>query len=81
MGHEVPPELRDLEARALCVADGLRASVETAWEATDTPAVDCLFAIERCGVPYKNIRGRDISAHTEPIDSLHNFWRTFTVFL
>lgn len=32
--------------------------------------VDTLFAIERLSAPYRNIRGRDIGADTEPIDAL-----------
>ena len=33
-------------------------------------AIDCLFALERLSAPYCNIRGHDLSMHTEPIDCL-----------
>ena len=54
----------------------LGAAVAAAW-GSDAEAgaeaageIDCLFALERLGAPYRNIRGADIAAHTEPIDAL-----------
>ena len=45
-------------------------AVAAAWAPETPPRVDCLFAVERLGFPYRNIRGVDISEHTEPIDAL-----------
>ena len=61
----------ELRKRALAVALGLKGAVERAWsDAADICTIDCLFAIERLGAPYRNARGKDISEHTEPIDAL-----------
>lgn len=57
------------EERSLCTAVELGRALEEAWGATLRP-VDTLFALERLGAPYRNIRGRDIGEHTEPIDCL-----------
>ena len=58
--------------RALRTASQVGAAVRAAWADAAAPPgqIDGLFAIERLGAPYRNIRGRDISAHTEPIDVL-----------
>lgn len=68
------PGCSDLLARAAHTAYHLRAAVEAAWGtrpgADNEGRIDCLFAIERLGYPYKNVRGRDISVHTEPVDFL-----------
>ena len=62
--------LDSLRGRALVCAMELREAVRVAWGPAMTSPVDCLFALERLGCPYRNIRGVDISAHTEPIDAL-----------
>eukprot|EP00434_Breviolum_minutum_P022028 symbB.v1.2.019446.t2/scaffold1552.1/size220100/4 len=62
--------LSPLEERSLCTAMELRKALEKAWGSTLCP-VDTLFALERLGAPYRNIRGRDIGEHTEPIDCLY----------
>eukprot|EP00928_Gymnodinium_smaydae_P088180 TRINITY_DN72302_c0_g1_i1.p1 TRINITY_DN72302_c0_g1~~TRINITY_DN72302_c0_g1_i1.p1 ORF type:complete len:490 (+),score=99.43 TRINITY_DN72302_c0_g1_i1:38-1471(+) len=64
------PAASCLCTRALEVATQLSAALNVAWGPTSPGPVDCLFAIERLGAPYRNIRGRDIGIHTEPIDCL-----------
>ena len=56
------------EARAQCI--DLATSVARAWGDVQPGPIDCLFALERLGAPYRNIRGHDIGAHTEKIDCL-----------
>ena len=62
--------------QALSLASGRRRSppcfqaTKAAWGEASPGPIDCLFAIERLGAPYRNIRGVDISAHTEPVDCL-----------
>ena len=60
-----------VRCRAVRCAASLGAAVAAAWggEAVQPP-IDCLFALERLGAPYRNIRGDDIAQHTEPIDAL-----------
>ena len=48
--------------------EALKGALENAWEATDE--VDALVAVERLSEPYRNIRGSDLAAHTEPVDVL-----------
>eukprot|EP00929_Paragymnodinium_shiwhaense_P081106 TRINITY_DN42371_c0_g1_i3.p1 TRINITY_DN42371_c0_g1~~TRINITY_DN42371_c0_g1_i3.p1 ORF type:complete len:376 (+),score=66.55 TRINITY_DN42371_c0_g1_i3:82-1209(+) len=57
--------------RALRTVLNFKKALREAWggEGALLP-VDALFAIERLGAPYRNIRGKDISEHTEPIDCL-----------
>ena len=65
-----PARLDSLRCRSLACAIELSNAMSVAWD-TDMPGpVDCLFALERLGCPYRNIRGVDISEHTEPIDAL-----------
>ena len=65
-----PPALNSLRSRSLMCAIELREAMASAWGEGLAVPVDCLFALERLGCPYRNVRGVDISAHTEPIDSL-----------
>ena len=63
-----------LREQMLAQCADLNAAVGRAWPADQHPGpIDCLFALERLGAPYKNIRGLDISAHTEPIDCIWPF--------
>ena len=73
-----PPRLDSLRARALMSAMELREGMRVAWGEAAPGPVDCLFALERLGAPYRNIRGLDISAHTEPIDALWFVMTTLT---
>lgn len=57
-------------SRSVSTASQLGAALRDAWAGHESGQVDCLFAIERLGQPYKNIRGRDISESTDPVDSL-----------
>ena len=65
-----PSALDSLRCRALMCAMELSQAMEAACGKTMPSPVDCLFALERLGCPYRNVRGADISAHTEPIDAL-----------
>jgi hypothetical protein len=70
-GEATAPPPEALRARAVRCARGVGAAVRTAWgEEAAAAGIDCLFALERLGAPYRNIRGRDIGEHTEPIDAL-----------
>jgi len=64
-----PAEQTDF-ARARLLAERLGQAIQEAWHGASPGPVDCLFALERLGAPYRNIRGHDLSRHTEPIDSL-----------
>jgi hypothetical protein len=68
----MPPGPEAVRCRAVRCAASLGAAVAAAWgdEAAQLPPIDCLFALERLGAPYRNIRGADIAQHTEPIDAL-----------
>ena len=68
----MPPGPEAVRCRAVRCAASLGAAVAAAWgdEAAQLPPIDCLFALERLGAPYRNIRGADIAQHTEPIDTL-----------
>jgi len=57
-------------SRSVRSALELRKSVSAAWGPSVPGDIDLLFAIERLSAPYRNIRGVDISVHTEPIDAL-----------
>ena len=57
---DVPDGVDHLEA--------LKGALEKAWEAAGE--VDALVAVERLSEPYRNIRGNDLAAHTEPVDVL-----------
>ena len=68
----VPHQPEAVRCRAVRCAASLGAAVAAAWrdEPVPPPPIDCLFAVERLGAPYRNIRGVDIAKHTEPIDAL-----------
>lgn len=77
-----PAEVERILAAAPATADGplllraartavrLKTAVSEAWGGEAAEPIDCLFALERLGAPYRNIRGRDIGEHTEPVDWL-----------
>lgn len=67
---QIPQDYSELRYRMLRSVLELKNAVETAWGDEDPGPLDCLFACERLGAPYRNIRGHDISEHTEPIDCL-----------
>ena len=65
------PSPTSLHTRAVRSAFELGKALQAAWGPDGVPSrVDALFAIERLSAPYRNIRGRDIGADTEPIDAL-----------
>ena len=65
-----------LRSRCRCVdvpdgvdhLEALKGALDKAWEQADE--VDALVAVERLSEPYRNIRGNDLAAHTEPVDVL-----------
>lgn len=63
-------EPASLRSRSLRTAAQVKDAVHTAWSGEDPGPIDCLFALERLGAPYRNIRGRDLSEHTVPVDCL-----------
>mmetsp|Transcript_66314 Transcript_66314/g.183619 ORF Transcript_66314/g.183619 Transcript_66314/m.183619 type:complete len:368 (+) Transcript_66314:1-1104(+) len=64
------PDPAALHYRALRLCSQLASALKAAWGDSFPGEVDCLFALERLGMPYRNIRGRHIGEHTEPIDIL-----------
>ena len=63
-----------IKERAQLVAEKLGIALRDAWSNDpDAGSVDCLFAIERLGAPYRNIRGESITKYTEPLDALWPF--------
>ena len=65
-----PVEPASLRSRSLRCVMTMMEACKAAWGSEDPGEFDCLFALERLGFPYRNIRGQDISLHTEPIDCL-----------
>jgi hypothetical protein len=65
------PSPASLRSRTVRSSWELGKALEAGWAPDGPPSrVDALFAIERLSAPYRNIRGRDIGAETEPIDAL-----------
>ncbi|CAE8650742.1 unnamed protein product [Polarella glacialis] len=62
-------QLDSSPARCARLVLNLKKSLQLAW-GEGLCEIDCLFAIERLGAPYRNIRGQDKSSQTEPIDCL-----------
>lgn len=63
-------EMSTLEERSWCLSARLGDALRDAW-GDNAGRVDALLSLERLGAPYRNIRGRDIGQHTEPIDCLY----------